>query len=251
MEPEKVESILRWPTPRNLKKLQIFLGMSRFYRQYFKDYAKIVVPLTDQLRTKTKNISWGESQQRSFDKLKVAIAAAPVLTIVDPNKPFVLETDASGEAMGAVLMQRGRPIAFESKKLDCAQQNYSAYERELLAIIHALKKWRHYLFGATFEVRTDHESLKWLSSQNEMKGRKARWAEILQEFDLQTRYQRGKYNVVTDALSRMSQINKLSFMVFKNDFLKTLCGLCEHDPAFLEVWRTVRDRNSLQTRPPL
>ncbi|MCO5580276.1 hypothetical protein L7F22_034142 [Adiantum nelumboides] len=190
MEPEKVESILKWPTPKNLKELQIFLGMSGFYRQYVKDYAKIAVPLTDQLRTHTNSISWGEFQhQRSFEKLKVAIIAAPVLTIVDPNEPFVLETDASGKAMGAVLMQRGRLVAFERKKLDRAQRNYSAYERELLAIIHALKKWRHYLYAATFEVRTYHESLKWLSSQSELKpGRKARWAEILQEFDLQIRY---------------------------------------------------------------
>ncbi|MCO5603397.1 hypothetical protein L7F22_057547 [Adiantum nelumboides] len=220
MEPKKVESILRWPAPRNLEELQIFLGMSDFYRQYVKDYVKIAVPLMDQLRTKTKNVSWRESQQKSFDKLKVAIAAAPILTIVDPNEPFVLETDASGDAMGAVLMQKGCPVAFESKKLDRAQSNYSAYERELLAIIHALKKWRHYLYDVTFDVRTDHEILKWLSSQNELKGRKARWTEILQEFDLQIHYQRGKYNVVADALSRMLQINELSFTIFKNVFLK-------------------------------
>ena len=75
-----------------------------------------------------------------------------------------LETDANGEAIGAVLMQGGRLVAFESKKLDRMQRNYSAYERELLAIIHALKKWCHYLYGAMFDVQTDHESLKWLSS---------------------------------------------------------------------------------------
>lgn len=147
-------------------------------------YAKISLPKTDQLRSKSKDISWGEAQQRSFEKLKVALAVAPILDIVDPNEPFVLETDASGEAIGAVLMQGGRPVTFESKKLDRTQRNYSAYERELLAIIHALKKWRHYLYGATFEVRTDHESLKWLSSQKELTGRKVHWAQILQEFDL-------------------------------------------------------------------
>ncbi|MCO5566418.1 hypothetical protein L7F22_020095 [Adiantum nelumboides] len=102
--------------------------------------------------------------------------------IVDPNELFVLETDASSEGMGAVLRQRGYPLAFESKKLDRAQcSNYSGYEQELLAIVYALKKWRHYLYGAIFEVRTDHESLKWLSNQDELKGRKVRWTEILQE----------------------------------------------------------------------
>ena len=84
--------------------------------------------MTDQLRSKSKEISWGEAQQRSFEKLKVALAVAPILDIVDPNEPFVLETDASGEAIGAVLMQGGRPVAFESKKLDRTQRNYSAYE---------------------------------------------------------------------------------------------------------------------------
>ena len=83
-----------------------------------RDYGKISVPMTDQLRSKSKEISWGEAQQRSFEKLKVALAVAPILDIVDPNEPFVLETDASGETIGAVLMQGGRPIAFESKKLD-------------------------------------------------------------------------------------------------------------------------------------
>ena len=91
MDPEKVEAILRWPAPKNLQELQIFLGMSGFYRQYVRDYAKISVPMTDQLRSKSKDISWGEAQQRSFEKLKVALAVAPILDIVDPNEPFVLE----------------------------------------------------------------------------------------------------------------------------------------------------------------
>ena len=130
--------------------------------------------MTYQLQLKSKNIILGEAQQKSFEKLKVALAVAPILDIVDPNELFVLETDASGEAIGAVLMQGGCLVAFESKKLDRTQRNYSAYERELLAIIHALKKWCHYLYGATFEVWMDHESLKWLSSKKELASGKAR-----------------------------------------------------------------------------
>ena len=111
----------------------------------------------------------------------MALATAPILAIVDPHKPFVLETDASNRAIGAVLLQDGRPVAYESKKLDRAQQNYFAYERELYAIIHALKKWHHYLYGAQFEIVFDHESIKWFPNQTDLKGRKARWMpEILQ-----------------------------------------------------------------------
>ena len=95
--------------------------------------------MTNQFKANGRNFSWGEEQQRSFDKLKVAIATAPILAVVDLHKPFVVETDASSTAIGAVLLQDGRPIAFESKKLNQAQQNYSTYERELFAIVHALK----------------------------------------------------------------------------------------------------------------
>ena len=156
MDLEKVDAILRWSVPKNLHELQVFLLMSGFYRQYVKDYAKISIPMTDRLRSKPKKISWGRTQQRSFEKLKVTLATAPVLDIVHLNESFVLETDASVDA----------------------------YKRELLAIVHALKKWHHYLYGATFEVRTDHDSLKWLSNHKGLTGRKARWAQILQDFDL-------------------------------------------------------------------
>ena len=115
--------------------------------------------MTDKLQSKSKEINWVEAQQRSFEKLKVLVAV-PILDIVDPNEPFVLEMDTSGGAIGAILIQGGCLVAFESKKLDCTQENYSTYEQELLAIIHALKKWHHHLYGATFEVWTDCESLK-------------------------------------------------------------------------------------------
>ena len=174
MDREKVQAILEWLEPKNLEELQIFLGMSGFYRRFIRDYAKIAVPMTNQLKGKGKTFEWGEDQKKSMQKLKVAIATAPILYIVDPNKPFVVETDASNFAVGAVLTQEGRPIAFESKKLDHAQQNYSVYERQLYAIVHALKKWKHYLYGAKVMIVFDHESIKWLSNQTELKGRKAR-----------------------------------------------------------------------------
>ena len=128
MEPSKVEAILNWPHPKNLEELQIFLGLANFYRKLIHNYAEIVVPMTNQLKAKGRNFFWGEEQQRSFDKLKVAIATAPILAIVNPHKPFVVETNASSTTIGVILLQDGRPIAFESKKLNRAQQNYSTYE---------------------------------------------------------------------------------------------------------------------------
>ena len=101
---------------------------------------------------KSKEINWGEAQQKSFEKLKVALAATPILDIVYPNESFVLETNVSGEAIRAILMQGGHPVAVESKTLGRMQWNYLAYEQELLVIIQAFKKWCHYLYGTTSEV---------------------------------------------------------------------------------------------------
>ena len=127
--------------------------------------------MTNQLKAQGKSFTWGSEQRSSFEKLKVAIATAPVLVVVDPRKPFVVETDASANVVGAVLLQDGHPVAFESKKLNNVQRNYFVYERELYAIIHALKKWRHYLYGATFDVIFDQESIKWFTGQKGLKGR--------------------------------------------------------------------------------
>ena len=107
-------------------------------------------------------------QQDSFDSLKQAVSMALVLKIVDPEKPFELETDASGVAIGAVLNQEGRPVAFESKKLSPAQQNWPVHEQELYAFIHALKIWRHYLYGAQFKVYTDHHTLNYFCSEPDL-----------------------------------------------------------------------------------
>ena len=137
MDANKVDAILRWPAPRSMEELQIFLGMASFYCKYVNGYAKISVPMTDQLKGAAITFHWGEEKQHSFDKLKVALATALVLAIMDPQKPFVVETDASAKAIGVVLIQDGHHVAYESKKLNRAQQNYSAYERELFAIIYA------------------------------------------------------------------------------------------------------------------
>ena len=110
-------------------------------------------------------------------------------------------------------------------------------------IIHALKKWHHYLFGDMFEVWMEHESLKWLSSQKGLIGRKAHWVQIQQEFDLQICYQKGRYNIVANALSCMLMVNELSFTRFKSILLESLKGSCKHDTSFVEVWWSVCTQN--------
>ena len=108
-----------------------------------------------------KPIAWNEQLDKSFETLKEHVCQAPTLLLPDPSKPFSIETNASDYAIGVVLYQGSHPIAFESKKLDVAQSQYSVQEKELFAVIHALKTWRHYLYGNKFVVTTDHQSLKY------------------------------------------------------------------------------------------
>ena len=138
--------------------------------------------------------------------MKHAIVSAPILISPDPGKPYVVTTDASGFATGAILQQdhgKGlQPIAFMSHKMNKAERNYPVHEQELLAIVQALREWRHYLHGTTFEVVTDHNSLKYFMTQPTLSARQARWSEKLQEFDMKVIHRPGKLNDAADALSR-------------------------------------------------
>ena len=134
---------------------------------------------------------------------------AIISSIVNLHKPFKVERDANAKVVGAISIKDNYPIAYKSKRLSCAQQNYLAYERELFAIIYALPKWRHYLYGVQFEIVFHHENVKWFMNQTDLKGQKARWAEILQEYDCKLQYCKGCYSIVADALSHMPKINSL------------------------------------------
>ncbi|MCO5607220.1 hypothetical protein L7F22_061413 [Adiantum nelumboides] len=184
-------------------------------------------------------IIWNEHLDESFNKLKHLVTTAPMLHIVDPSKPFVVETDASDYALGAALYQDGRPVAFESKKLSDAEMRYPTYEKELYAVIHALKKWRHYLYGSKFIAWTDHHSLRYICDQDDLRGRKARWVELMQEFDFEIRYRKGSTNKVADALSRIPEVNALSMAEISTDFYLALRGLCRSDRHFGKVWNEV------------
>ena len=150
--------------------------------------------------------------------------------------------NASAKAISVVRIQDGHPVAYESKKLNRAQQNYSTYERELFAIIYALRKWRHYLCGAQFEIVFYHESIRWFMNQTDLKGQKARWAKILQECDCKLRYRKERYNVVADVLSRMPEINSLLFTELKSELLESLIGKCKQDSSYSKVWNHVQMR---------
>ena len=181
-DPAKIEAVKNWPTPKNIREARGFLGLAGWYRVFVKSYAKIASPITATLK-KTKVFLWTQASEEAFNLLKEALTSAPTLALPDFTKPFLVTTDASGQAIGGVLTQEGRPVAYESRKLRTHELNYPTHDLELLAVVHALKMWRHYLLGNSFKIKTDHKSLKWIFTQPDLNMRQRRWMELLHEYE--------------------------------------------------------------------
>ncbi|GFV04908.1 retrovirus-related Pol polyprotein from transposon 17.6 [Trichonephila clavipes] len=165
VDPEKVASILDIPPPKNVKELQSFLQTCSWFRRYIQDFAKISRPLSYLTKKKVK-WQWGFDQQNAFQALKSSLRTPPVLKQADGTKPYIIRTDASNYALGAVLLQGEgsdeHPIGYASRLLTPAERNYSTTEREALAVVWALKKFRFYIEGTEITVASDHQPLKWL-----------------------------------------------------------------------------------------
>ena len=170
---EKIRAIRDWTEPRNVTELRGFIGICTYYRNFVKNLSQLAVPLAD--LTKKGAFRWSNTAQQAFDRLKEVISSCPVLAFPDFTQPFVLECDASREGIGVVLMQGGHPIAFKSRKLLPHERLYPIYDKEMLAIMHALAKFRQYLLGNTFRVRTDHNSLRLFLEQKQLQERQQKW----------------------------------------------------------------------------
>ena len=151
VDPEKIRTIMEWPTPKDVADIRSFMGLAGYYRRLVEGFSRVAYPITS-LQKKGKVFKWTSECQRSFEKLKHLLTTAPILSVADPNKDYVVCTDESKEGVGRVLMQEGKVIAYESRKLKEHEQRYSAYDLELTAVIYALKMWRHYLMGRRFDL---------------------------------------------------------------------------------------------------
>ncbi|UYV66998.1 hypothetical protein LAZ67_4003622, partial [Cordylochernes scorpioides] len=202
---EKVEAIKKFPVPKSVCDIQSYLGLCSYYRRFIKNFSKIAAPLQILLKKDQKFI-WTQEQKDSFESLKKALMQKPVLGHFKESAITKLHTDASSYGLGAVLVQiqenQENPIAYASRTLSKAEKNYSTTERECLAVIWAIGKFRPYLYGRPFEVVSDHHSLCWLAGLKDPSGRLARWALKLQDFDATITYKSGVKHKDADCLSR-------------------------------------------------
>ena len=208
VQQHKVESVQRWPVPKGRKDVRAFLGLTGYYRKFIEGYGRLAIPLTE-LTKDDAVFTWGAKEQAAFDALKDRLTRAPVLAHPDPEKQFILHTDASGFAVSGVLSQQQddgsvRPLAYMSKKMNGAESKYSTFDQELLAIVTCLHRWRAYLTGTRHPVKiyTDHHALRWIKSRKEPSSRQARWMELMSEAVFEVHHVPGKHNGAADALSR-------------------------------------------------
>jgi hypothetical protein len=232
-DPGKLQAIQQWPVPRSTTEVRSFHGLAAYYRKFISGFSKIAAPLTQLTGSQTR-FEWTAAAQQSFDALKQAMLSPPVLQpFRDTSDPIRVTTDASDVAVGAELSQyvdgAWHPVAFDSRKLSPAEKKYPTHERELLAIIHSLKVWRHYLEGRRFTVLTDHNSLQYINTQPTLSKRQAAWLDLLQEFDFTVQYTPGKSNVVADALSRLVGVISASTVIVP-DLLNSIRAAYSGDP---------------------
>ncbi|MBW0577806.1 hypothetical protein O181_117521 [Austropuccinia psidii MF-1] len=206
MDQAKVQQILNWPPPRNLKALQSFLGFANFNHRFIKNYSKKISSLTSFLK-KDSRFPLNEEALRQFHQLKEAFTIAPILSHFYPSLPTIVETDSSDYALGAVLSQISdsgkHPIACDSRKRLPAELNYAIHDKELLGIVWALKRWRAFLLSlsSSFEFLTNHSSLQYFLSSKILTRLQARWVEFLSEFHFSITCHPGHLATLPDALS--------------------------------------------------
>ena len=184
MDPVKVEGITQWPTPSYVKDVRSFLGFCNFYRAFISDFSNIAQPLND-LTCKNRQWDWTDECECTFQHLKEVCALEPMLKTPDWTKPFIMHTDTSGYALGAIIAQEHddgvHPVAFHSRSLLPTEKNYDVYDRELAGIVFGFKCGRPLFLGAQHPVRvlTDYKNLQYFREPQKVTGRQAHWIEFL------------------------------------------------------------------------
>lgn len=247
VDPAKVEAILKIPPPRNTTEVRRIIGVASWYRRFVPNFSSLTAPLCNLLK---KNIPfiWDDLCDNAFRLLKDHLISAPVLSCPNFDLPFLIQTDASDFGLGAVLTQVvdgvEKVISYLSRSLTKNERKFSVTEKECLAVLFAIEKWRPYVEGTHFIVITDHYSLKWLNTIKDPVGRIARWAVRLQQYDFDIVHRKGKDHIVPDILSRsVPSLDLLEPVTCDVDFpsgdnwYDNMCRQVQQNPRYYPLWR--------------
>ncbi|WRX12107.1 Reverse transcriptase domain - like 10 [Theobroma cacao] len=197
VDPKKVEAVEKWPRPTSVTEIRSFLGLAAYYCRFVKDFCKIAAPLTKLTHKDTKFV-WSNACEDSFEKLKACLTIAPILSLPQGIGGYTVFCDASRVGLGCVLMQHGNVIAYASRQLIRHEQNSPTHDLEMVAIVFASKIWRHYLYGETWEIYTDHKSLKYIFQQRDLNLRQRRWMELLKDYDCTILYHPDRRSLIRE-----------------------------------------------------
>ena len=204
-DPSKIVAVQEWPIPINVTEVRSFIGLCSYYRRFVQDFAAVAGPL-HALTGKRVPFKWTTACQEAFEELKNRLTSAPILAMPQDDQPYRLDTDASNDAIGAVLSQvqdgQERVVAYASRLLNKSEKNYCVTRRELLAVVFFIKQFRNYLLGRKFLIRTDHAALRWLRNMAEPIGQQARWLASMEEYEFDIEHRPGKKHANADAMSR-------------------------------------------------
>jgi hypothetical protein len=243
VDPEKIEATREWSTQKNVLEVRSFMGLAGYYRIFIEGFSKIAHSITS-LQKKGVKFQWTLDCEKSFQHLKQLLTSALVLRIVDPNEGFIVCKDTCKEGIHGFLSENGFVICYESRKLKEHEIQYATHDLELETIVHALRKWRHYLMGKRFELRSDYNGLKYLFDQLTLNARQSRWLEFLSEYEFYIKHIKGKENKVVDALNRrVHEFHATSISMYKSDLKHIILEALKSDLQYKELVAKLQQGN--------
>ncbi|XP_058758243.1 uncharacterized protein LOC131631466 [Vicia villosa] len=229
VDPSKVDVVLQWETPKSATEIRSFLGLAGYYRRFIEGFSKLALPLT-KLTCKGKTFVWDAQCEEGFIELKKRLTSAPVLTLPNPEEPFVVYCDASKFGLGGVLMQNNKVVAYASRQLRIHEKNYPTHDLELAAVVFALKIWRHYLYGSRFEVFSDHKRKANVVADALSRKTLHMSAMMANELDLIEQFR--DMSLVCEVTSKSV---KLGMLKINNDFLDSIREAQKHDVKLVDL----------------
>jgi len=257
MDPDKIVAVKNFKIPINLTGIRSFLGLAGYYRRFILDFSILASPLSH-LTKKNVKFEWGEEQDKAFNLLKGKLCDFPVLIHFDPEKPVELRCDASGYGLGSALLhltdEGPRVIQYASRLMSDCEKKYSTTEKECLAVVWAIEKFKQYLNGLTFNVVTDHCALCWLRTKSTLPGRLCRWALQLQPYQFKVVYKSGKLHKDADCLSRFpieekpikQEVADLDLVLFNVERQESFVEHQSGDSFIKYIWQGLRNKREVK-----